>query len=731
MKIITIHSNFIEFEAKKKAFQGAEENIPSGRQRVEECLVVLTAVEKRDESSLPAIAAKLVQEIKNISQQLDVQRIVLYPYAHLSSSLAEPSFAEKVLKEAEQLLKVKFVVYRAPFGWYKSFTLSCKGHPLSELSREFSAEKSETAVGNLNREFKDEPFAYSSSLLTKEQKLSFTAGLILAKAVKDLFKTAQVGEINFYHEQVYVDFSSVKLRTDDLERIGRQAQKIINAAVKIQPGIRDDLKEEWQRKILSDIGQDKPVYKLEDLAVVPLHKEPFLYSTTEVKAFKIINLSSAYWKGNQNNAQLARVSIIGFASEQKLQQFVAALEAAEQRSHVVIGRKQQLFVNSDLVGAGLPLLTSKGMTIRQEIIDFLWDLHKQKGYHWVWTPHIAKDMLYKTSGHWDKFGDELFQVKGKTENFVMKPMNCPHHMQIFDSYSLSYRDMPMRLFEPATIYRDEKSGQLHGLSRVRSITQDDGHLFCRVSQIKAEVASIVKIIRTFYHVLGMEDYWVSLSVRGEDKSKYLGTDEVWKTAEQALLEAAEENKLPFKRVPGEAAFYGPKLDFMFKDSLSREWQLSTIQCDFNLPERFDLSFMNEQSLKERPVVIHRAICGSLERFMSILIEHFAGAFPLWLSPEQVRIVTITDRSTAFAEKIMLKLTAHGIRAFLDAQAETMGRKVREAQLAKVNYIVTIGDKEVESQTVAVRERSGENKLGVDPDEFTAELVDRIANRSLD
>ena len=371
------------------------------------------------------------------------------------------------------------------------------------------------------------------------------------------------------------------------------------------------------------------------------------------------------------------------------------------------------------------------MIIRSEIEKFLWDLHKHQGYSRVWTPHIAKDALYKTSGHWDKFGDELFKVQGKSDRFVMKPMNCPHHMQIFDSFSLSYRDMPIRFFEPATVYRDEKSGQLHGLSRVRAITQDDGHLFCRVSQIKQEVMSIVKIVHQFFEAMGMSsDYWVSFSVRGEDKSKYLGGDEVWDEAENALEQAAKSCDLPYKRVEGEAAFYGPKLDFQFKDALGREWQLATIQCDFNLPERFKLSYMNEEGKKERPVVIHRAISGSLERFMAVLIEHFGGKFPLWLSPVQVKLVTITDRNLEFAKQVMKKMQEKDIRVELDDRSESMGKKVRDAQLEKVNYIITIGDKEQESGTLAIRERSGEQKFGIHVDGFIGELIDEISNKKL-
>lgn len=722
MKILLIHSDFIEFEAKKKAFKAAEEGIPEGKQRVEECLVVLTAVEKRDESNPEAVVQRYVQEIKNVAQQVNAQSIVLYPYAHLSSNLGKPDVALQIMKDAEELLKQKFAVARAPFGWYKSFNFSCKGHPLSELSREFSAEPDV----DLSREYKDEAFVYEDRDLSSEEKLNISTALIVGKAVKDLYPGSQVGGLGLKKNQAFVDIGGVNLRNDDLNRIGKQVHKIINADITIESASFDDIQDDPQRQILKDIGKDKQLFKLEHCTVAPMYKAPFVASTRDVIAFKVLNLASAYWKGNEKNQQLVRISCAGFVSKEKLQEFNKKQEDAENRSHLKIGKAQGLFMISELVGPGLPLLAPKGMILRNEIVNFLWELHKDKGYSQVWTPHIAKDLLYKKSGHWDKFGDELLKVKGKSDDFVMKPMNCPHHMQIFDNFSYSYRDMPIRFFEPATVYRDEKSGQLIGLARVRSITQDDGHLFCRVTQITEEAKKIVDIIHEFYRVIGMDNnYWVSLSVRGDDKSKYLGEDESWNIAEEALEKAAKEASLPYQKIEGEAAFYGPKLDFMFNDALGREWQLATVQCDFNLPERFDLSFMNEKSLKERPVVIHRAITGALERFLAVLIEHYAGEFPLWLNPMQVKLVTITDRSKDFALEVYKKLRSKDIRVELDDRAETMGRKVRDAQQEKVNYIVTIGDKEIENSTLAVRDRSGKTEFGVKVEDFISQVVDEI------
>lgn len=429
----------------------------------------------------------------------------------------------------------------------------------------------------------------------------------------------------------------------------------------------------------------------------------------DIEAFKLDRIAGAYWRGNEKNPMLTRIYGLAFDSKEELEAYLLQIEEAKKRDHRKLGKELGLFTISPLVGAGLPLLKPKGMLIRQEIENYLWQLHKDKGYSRVWTPHITNLSLYETSGHAEKFGDELFRVKGGDEDFALKPMNCPHHMQIFADDHFSYRDLPVRYFEPATVYRYEKSGQLSGLTRVRAITQDDGHLFCRVSQITDEVSTIVGIIREFYKTMGLLDnYWVSLSVRGGD-NMYLGSDEVWQESEAALEEAAKKNNLNYKRVEGEAAFYGPKLDFMFKDAIGREWQLATIQCDFNLPERFDLTFTNEQGEKERPIVIHRAISGSLERFMGVMIEHFAGDFPLWLAPEQIRVIPVSDAQMEYATQVFTELKAIGLRVTLDDNNDSLGKKIRNAKTNKLPYFVVLGDKEGSAKNVTLETRKGESK----------------------
>lgn len=452
---------------------------------------------------------------------------------------------------------------------------------------------------------------------------------------------------------------------------------------------------------------------------------PHVENTKEIPkdCFKLDKLAGAYWRGDEKNPMLTRIYGLAFNNKEELDAYVLQQEEAKKRDHRILGAQLKLFTVSALVGAGLPLMQPRGMIIRKEIEDYLWSMHAKKGYSRVWTPHIAKEALYETSGHAQKFGDELFRVQGKEDKFILKPMNCPHHMQLFADNQFSYRDMPVRYFEPATVYRDEKSGQLGGLTRVRSITQDDGHLFCTQAQIEEEVSTIVNIIKEFYTTMNMMDgYWVSLSVRGEDKSKYLGSDEVWDLAESSLEKAAQANGLNYKRVAGEATFYGPKLDFMFKDAIGRQWQLATIQCDFNLPERFDLSYVSNEGKKERPVVIHRAIAGSLERFMGVMIEHFAGNFPLWLSPNQISILPIAGTHHEYAKTVSDTLADANIRVTLDDSKEGLGKKIRNTREMKTPYWAVIGDAELANGTVTLEHRTA-GKIG---EMKVSELVEKLS-----
>lgn len=573
--------------------------------------------------------------------------------------------------------------------------------------------------------------------------LRHTLAHLLAQAAKQHYKDAQLTlgpaiDNGFYYD---IDFEMDKINDEDLEKIEKTMKKNLSS---------------WKEFTHKEVSENEAkkyftgnVYKLELIDEIITRGEKItLYTCGDftdlcrgghvenpskeisIDSFKLDRVAGAYWRGDEKNKMLTRIYGLAFENKTKLEAYILQQEEAKKRDHRKIGKELKLFTISDLVGSGLPLLHPKGMVIRKEIEDYLWELHKDKGYDRVWTPHIAKQSLYETSGHAAKFGNELFRVRGGDEEFFMKPMNCPHHMQLFSDNQFSYRDMPVRYFEPATVYRYEKAGQLSGLTRVRAITQDDGHLFCRVSQIGEEVSSIVSVIKSFYTTMGMmNEYRVTLSVRGDDKNKYLGSDEIWNKAEETLEKSAKENNLNYKIARDEAAFYGPKLDFIFKDAIGREWQLATIQCDFNLPERFELKFINEKGEEERPVVIHRAISGSLERFMGVMIEHFAGAFPVWLSPVQIIVLPISEHQKEYADEIFKLLKENNIRVELDDSNESLGKRIRNSKIQKVPYIIVIGDKEKEGNVITVEGRT-EKLEGISIEKFLEKLQKEISEKTL-
>ncbi len=426
-------------------------------------------------------------------------------------------------------------------------------------------------------------------------------------------------------------------------------------------------------------------------------------------AFKLEKIAGAYWRGDEKNPMLTRIYGLAFETKEELEAYEKQVEEAKTRDHRKLGKELDLFTFSELVGPGLPLFTPNGTLMRDLIVEKIMKIQSQYGYVKVTIPHITKSDLYKTSGHWDKFKDELFHVKGQSDTeFVMKPMNCPHHTQIYDARPRSYKELPLRFAETTMVYRDEQAGELIGLGRVRSITQDDGHVFCTVDQIDQEVENIVNVIKQFYTSLGMfaeGKFWVSLSVSDPNEpEKYLGDKENWKKAENMLEAVAKRLELPYKRVEGEAAFYGPKLDFMFKDAIGRERQLATAQLDFVMPSRFGLAYTDNEGKKQTPVMIHRAIAGSLERFMAIMIEHFAGNFPLWLCPTQIAIIPVSEAHASYAQTVANELRAAGFRVLLDTNSESMGKKIRQAKQQKLPYFIVIGDKEVESVSATIESR---------------------------
>ena len=563
-----------------------------------------------------------------------------------------------------------------------------------------------------------------AELYTKRHSLSHIMSQAIVATFPDLTILRGVGpaiDVGFYQDY---DFGDFQLTEEHLKEIEKKMKNIIRQNQTFEMEVRPAAEciaqfsaegDTYKLELAEDLVEKGEttlsfcINKMQDgrVTMVDLCKGPHIEKTSELdeNSFKLDRIAGAYWRGDEKNKMLTRIYGFAFENKEELDAYLHQQEEARKRDHRIIGKKLKLFTVSELVGAGLPMLQPNGMTIKIELQDYLWSLHKNEGYQRVWIPHIAKEELYQISGHAGHYMDDMFHVHGGSskEEFYLKPMNCPHHMQLFADNQWSYRDMPVRYFEPTTVYRDEKSGQLSGLTRVRSITQDDGHLFCRESQIGQEFSSIVKIIKEFYSTMGMLDgYKVRLSLRGEDKAQYLGGDEVWDIAENALRDVCVKEELNFFEGPGEAAFYGPKLDFMFRDAIGREWQLATVQCDFNLPKRFDLSYVNEQGEKERPVVIHRAISGSLERFMGVMIEHFAGNFPLWLAPRQAIVIPVGEKFNDYAEQVLKSLKDAGVRAEADFSGDGLNKKVRNAEQSHINYILVVGEKEEASKGVAVR-----------------------------
>ena len=460
-----------------------------------------------------------------------------------------------------------------------------------------------------------------------------------------------------------------------------------------------------------------------------LCRGPHLPSTETIKAIKLLNVAGAYWRGNEKNKMLTRIYGITYPKQKMLDDYLVFLEEAKRRDHRKIGKELELFTFSQQVGMGLPLWMPKGADLRQNLINFMTKVLKKRGYVIVATPHIGNVNLYKTSGHYEKYGKDSFRpisTPQEGEQFMLKPMNCPHHCEIYNATPHSYRDLPLRMAEFGTVYRYEQSGELHGLTRVRSFTQDDAHHYCRPDQLKDEFKSIIDLVQFIFKAVNLGDFTAQISLRDpENKEKYIGSDENWEKAEKAIIEAAEEKKLETSVVLGEAAFYGPKLDFMVKDAIGRKWQLGTIQVDYNLPERFELTYNGSDNQKHRPVMIHRAIFGSMERFIAVLIENTAGKFPLWLAPEKAVILPISEKFNDYAGKVLDFLNNSDICTLIDDRSEKIGKKIRDNELKRIPYLLIIGEKEVENGTIAVRKQGEGDKGSMKLEEFAEFVANEI------
>ena len=572
-------------------------------------------------------------------------------------------------------------------------------------------------------------------------KMRHTLSHVLAAALVEMYPGVQFGvgpatATGFYYD---IDLSEVKdaegnvmkITDADLPKIQKKMYSIINK--KLELTYSEKSREEalaWAKEnhqkykveLIEDLPESEIIsfYQLGDFT--DLCKGPHVENTGKVGAFKLIKVAGAYWRGDEKREMLTRIYGVAFETEEELKEYLQRLEEAKARDHRKLGKELDLFSFSELVGAGLPLFSPRGTVLRDVLTNYSLSLRAKHGFERVWTPHITKLDLYKASGHYAKFGAELFLVHSQVngEEFALKPMNCPHHAQIFASRPRTYKEMPVRYMESTTDYRDEKSGELGGLSRVRSLTQDDTHVFCRKEQIKAEIQNLVGIVRELYTVVGMSKLRARLSYRN-DEDKYLGDKSLWEMAQAQIKEAAIENGLDYFEMEGEAAFYGPKIDFMAEDAIGREHQVATIQLDFVQPERFGLTFVNENGEKEQPVMIHHATLGSIERFMSVFIEHTSGWFPFWCAPEQVRILTVNDQVLDYVEKIKQILSEvtletplkhNDLRFTADVSDESLGKKIKRAVSMKTPVLLIVGERDKENGTVSVREKDTEKTVAL-------------------
>ena len=554
---------------------------------------------------------------------------------------------------------------------------------------------------------------------------------LMAEALEALYPGIKLGigppiENGFYYD---IDFGDYAFSASEFPKV---EAKMLELARQDNQFVRKDIskadalayfkeKEDPYKLDLLERLEDGTITFYEQGNFVDLCRGPHIPTTSKVKAVKLMLVAGAYWLGDEKSKQLTRIYAISFPKQKELKEYLHVLEEAKKRDHKKLGKEMELFTFSEKVGAGLPIWLPKGTAVRERLERFMRQAQIERGYVPVVTPHIGKKELYVTSGHYEKYGEDSFQpikTPSEDEEFLLKPMNCPHHCEIYKFKPHSYKDLPLRVAEFGTVYRYEQSGELNGLARVRGFTQDDAHIFCTPEQIKSEFVDVIDLVMYVFNKLGFEDYTAQISLRDkEDRSKYIGSDENWEKAEKAIIEAAAERDLITVTEYGEAAFYGPKLDFMVRDAIGRKWQLGTIQVDYNLPERFELEYIGSDNQKHRPVMIHRAPFGSLERFIGILIEHCAGDFPLWLTPDQISILPISEKFNEYAQKVLKYLNNHDIRGFVDERNEKIGKKIRDSEIQKIPFMLIVGEQEANNQQVAVRKHK-EGDLGVQTlDEF--------------
>ncbi|MBL6449110.1 threonine--tRNA ligase [Fulvivirga sp. 29W222] len=633
-----------------------------------------------------------------------------------------------------------------PDGSVREYEQGVTGHDIAMsisegLARNVLSVKVNGEVWDSNRPISNDAAVQLLTWNDDEGKSTFwhSSAHLLAEALEELYPGVKFGigppiENGFYYD---VDLGDKEFGEDDLEKV---EQKMLELARNKNEFVRKDVSKADALKYFEEKGDEYKIELIQDLEdgkitfyeqgnFVDLCRGPHVPHTGVIKAIKLMNVAGAYWRGDENRKQLTRIYGVSFPKQKELKEHLERLEEAKKRDHRKLGKELELFTFSEKVGLGLPLWLPKGTILRERLENFMRRAQVKAGYDPVVSPHIGAKELYVTSGHYEKYGEDSFQpIKTPNENeeFLLKPMNCPHHCEIYKHKPRSYKDLPVRYAEFGTVYRYEQSGELHGLTRVRGFTQDDAHIFCRPDQVKEEFIKVIDLVLYVFKALGFKDYTAQVSLRDpENKAKYIGDDALWEKAEREIQEAADEKGLETVTELGEAAFYGPKLDFMVKDALGRKWQLGTIQVDYNLPQRFQLEYTGADNQKHRPVMIHRAPFGSMERFVAVLIEHCGGNFPLWLAPDQMAILPISEKYHEYAQEVFSKLGEKDIRGFVDDRDEKIGRKIRDAEVKKVPFMLIVGEKEQNEGRVSVR-RHGQGDLGSMP---LAEFVEHFQQAS--
>ncbi len=640
------------------------------------------------------------------------------------------------------MIKVTF-----PDGSVREYAKGITAHGIAEsissrLAGDIMAASVNDEIVEINRPIDHDCIIKLHKWGEDESKHAFwhTSAHLMAEALQELYPGIQFGigpaiENGFYYD--VMPPAGTVIRETDFAAIEK---KFIELAQRKENVVRTDISKADALKMFQDKGETYKCELINDLedGTITLYKQggftdlcrgPHLVNTADIKAFKVLSVAGAYWRGDENRPQMTRLYGVSFPKKKMLDEYIELLEEAKKRDHRKIGKELELFAFSESVGKGLPLWLPKGTALRLRLEDFLKNIQKRFGYQQVMTPHIGQKELWETSGHYQKYGKDSFQpinTPEEGEEYLLKPMNCPHHCEIYKVMPHSYKDLPLRYAEFGTVYRYEQSGELHGLTRVRSFTQDDAHIFCRPDQLKEEFMKVMDIIFIIFKALDFQNFEAQISLRDPNNTtKYIGSDDVWEKAESAIIEACEYKGLKARVELGEAAFYGPKLDFMVKDAIGRKWQLGTIQVDYNLPERFDLTYTGADNQKHRPVMIHRAPFGSMERFVAVLIEHTGGKFPLWLTPDQAVVLPISEKYNDYAKEVAHKLSLNDVRAIVDNRNEKIGRKIRDNELKRIPYLLIVGENEMNEGKISVR-KQGEGDTGaVSVDEFANLVNDQI------